>query len=555
MRPAQTPFRRFFLCTTALVWLGSGLGTATLGQTAAPAQAQAQRTDKGISVSTTEVLEPGAELRIRGFSVNGSNPLSDAEITLALAPFLRKPATLDNLQAATVAVEALLERRGYGLYRVLLPPQEVGDTIVLELAKFTIGKVSIEGAQAFSSDNIRRSLPELQENNTPSLPTLTSQTAFANQHPSKQIQLSLREGQHPDQIDVTVKVQESSPFSLTGTLTNSGAASSGRDRFTLSATHTNLWGWDHQAQASYTTSLARLGDVRQLGFNYRVPLYALSSTLDVSHTSSNVIGNFGTFSSSGAGRTWGALYTWHIPTEKDAASHRLGLHLEDKVFDPTEINGLVLPGQQTRRTRPLSLSHGLKMLGDTSQLDWSTSIAANLSGGLGNTLTAYQSESPAVTRQNWTALRTQSSYVQTLGKDWLLSWRTQAQWTSSALISGEQIGLGGMGSLRGAAERALSGDTGFLSTLEITTPSVSGVRWVGFWDAGWLRSYRESSSPLPVSDAAASIGLGVRYMQGPWSLALDAGRIVKSSRTPTSLNSSAPQSGDYKVHVLLTGRY
>jgi hemolysin activation/secretion protein len=544
------------MSAVTLVWLGWGFSSGGAYAQQANLNTQTQRTEEGIAISTTEELEPGAELRIRGFTVIGSNPLSDAEITLALAPFLRKPATLDNLQAATSAVEALLERKGYGLYRVLLPPQEVGDTIQLQLAKFTIGKVTVEGAQTFSADNIRRSLPELQEDNTPNLPALTAQTAFANEHPSKKVQLSLREGDASDQIDVTLKVQETSPFALTGTLTNSGSASSGRDRFTLTAAHSNLWGLDHQAQASYTTSLERSGDVRQFGLNYRVPFYGLSSTLDLSHTRSNVIGNFSTFTSSGAGRTWGALYTWHLPAEKDTSSHRFTFQLEDKVFDATEINGAVLPGQVARRTRPLSLGHNVRVLGETSQFDWNTSLTANLSGGVGNTLAAYQSESPAVTRRNWTALRTQSSYVQTLAKDWLLSWRTQSQWTSTALIAGEQIGLGGMNSLRGAAERALSGDQGILSTVEVTTPEMmGGLRWVGFWDAGWLRSRREATSTLPRSDSAASIGLGLRYIQGPWSLALDAGRIVKSSRIPPSINSSAPQSGDYKFHLLLTGRY
>jgi hemolysin activation/secretion protein len=497
----------------------------------------------------------GEELLIRGFTVTGSNPLSRTETTQALVPFLRKPPTLDHLQAATTALEALLERQGHGLHRVILPPQDIGEIIELQLAKFTIGKVRMEGLTAFTADNIRRSLPELQENETPHLPTLTAQTAFANQHPDKRVQLSLREGEEPDQIDVVVKVHESPPLSLAAMLTNSGSSASGRDRFTVSAGHTNVWGLDHQAHVSYTTSLARMGDVHQWGFSYRVPFYEWASTLDVSHTRSNVVGNFDTFTSSGAGRTWGALYTWHLPTEKDAAAHRLGVQWEDKVFDAAYINGVILPGQAPRRTRPLSLSHSVRVLGNTSQFDWSTTLSANLPGGLGNDVTAYQTESAAVTRRQWRALRTQSSYVQTLTNDWLFSWRTQAQWSSTALIAGEQLGLGGMNSLRGAAERTLSGDGGFLTTLELTTPNMNGLRWVGFLDAGWLNHHRPSGSTLPRSDAAASVGVGMRYVQGAWSAAVDVGRIVKGSHIPTSLNSSAPQAGDYKIHLLLTARY
>jgi hypothetical protein len=36
---------------------------------------------------------------------------------------------------------------------------------------------------------------------------------------------------------------------------------------------------------------------------------------------------------------------------------------------------------------------------------------------------------------------------------------------------------------------------------------------------------------------------------------LDYGRVISGSRTPLTLNSSAPKTGDHKLHFSLTARY
>ena len=259
---------------------------------------------------------PSAAPVIRGFSVTGKNPLPDNDVTLILAPFLRKPATLENLQAATTTLEAALRDQGFGLHRVILPPQEVDETITLHLVHFTMGSVTVEGASAFNEANIRASLPELQEGGTPHLDRLALQTALANENPSKNVQVALRASDKPDQIDATIKVQDALPLKFSGNLNNTGSRQSGRDRFTLAASHHNLFDRDHHLLAAYTTSLAKPSAVSQLGLSYRVPLYARLSTLELSYTQSDVVGDFGTFSSSGAGRTLSVVMTRHLLDRK-----------------------------------------------------------------------------------------------------------------------------------------------------------------------------------------------------------------------------------------------
>ena len=491
---------------------------------------------------------------IRGFSVSGQNPLPSDEVSLALAPFLRKEASLVELQAATAALENLFAQRGLGLYRVVLPLQELGDTIALQVVRFAVGQVTVDGAQRLPPEHVRRSLPELKEGGTPNLDRLAVQTAIANENPSRQVQVALTAGAEPDTVDATVRVKETRPLEFGLSASNTGAVGSGRDRVTGSLAHHNFLNLDHQWLAAYTTSVTHPGAVHQWGLSHRVPLYNQLSTLEWAYTRSSVVGNFGTFTSSGAGHTLGLTVQRHFQPV-NGVKRAVSLAWEDKVFNPTELNGVALAGQTARRTRPLSLGYTARGQSERSYWDAQTSLAVNMPGGRGNNLASYQTESTAIASARWRAWRARGNWVGALGDDWLLAWRGQAQWAPTALLSAEQMGLGGVASLRGTQERALSGDTGVLSAFEISTPEWSpGVRAVGFVDAGWLHGH-PTAATAPVNDSAASIGLGLRYGQGPVSLTLDYGWVAKASKVPRTLNGNAPQTGDQKLHMGVSARF
>jgi hemolysin activation/secretion protein len=141
---------------------------------------------------------------------------------------------------------------------------------------------------------------------------------------------------------------------------------------------------------------------------------------------------------------------------------------------------------------------------------------------------------------------------------WLWSVRGQLQYSGSALISGEQFGLGGAASVRGTGERILSGDTGASMTLELTTPEVArGLRLLGFVDGGWLGSNNTAatSSGKAASDQLASAGLGLRYSLGWLNLSADWGHIVTGANMPVNGGALIPKAGDEKLHLNLTARF
>jgi hypothetical protein len=157
---------------------------------------------------------PAPVFAIRGFKVTGDNPLGDGETAAVLAPFLRTNATIETLQQATATLEKALRERGYGLHRVALPPQEVGDTVTLNIVRFTVGKVDFQGRSIYDEGNVRRTVPELKEGESPNFKRLAIQTAIANENPNKQVQVGLRESEVPDTIDATITVKEQRPWTF-----------------------------------------------------------------------------------------------------------------------------------------------------------------------------------------------------------------------------------------------------------------------------------------------------------------------------------------------------
>ena len=499
---------------------------------------------------------PAPVFAIKGFKITGENPLGDGETSRILAPYLRADANMDTLQKATSALEEALRAKGFGLHRVALPPQEVGDTVTLDIVKFTISKLTIEGASLYDEGNIRRSVPELRVGHTPNFKKMAVQTAIANENPNKQVQVGIKEADEPDKIDATISVKEQRPWTFALALSNGGSESSGKDRFTVTGGHTNLFNLDHQFTGAYTTSLERMSDVKQLGLSYRVPLYELGGVVGVSYTRSDVVGNFGVFTSTGAGHTFGAMYTAYLPPEGGRRSY-VTLGIDDKVFNASKINDIVVPGQVTRRSRPVTLGYTARTESDTAVWGYNAELSANTSSGAGNDLVSYQTEDPRITTTRWKTLRAGINYSAAFGGNWLWSARSQMQYSPDVLISGEQFGLGGSTSVRGTeSERPISGDKGLLATLEVTTPEfLPGLRVAGFADAGWLANNSPNGTSKPSSDRLAGLGLGLRYNKGQFSLTADYGRLVRGSKVPLTINTGSPQKGDEKLYVNMSVKF
>ncbi len=505
-----------------------------------------------VPAAATPVAASSAQtVPIRGFSVLGDNPLSEGVTSSALAPFLRRPADLETLKLATQALENALRDAGFGLYKVGLVPQAIdAQAIQLQVVKFKIGKVTVEGNQRFDSAVIRRALPELKEGETPQLQTLAIQSYLANESLGKQTTVVLRESESPDAIDAVVRVREA-PKSWVGSLSisNGGSKSSGRDRVIAAASHSDLWGLDHQADLALTTSLDKPQAVRQVGVGYRIPMYNWGGVWQASAAYSTVKGDFGAFTTAGASRNWSLGYTQHLGLLGEYRQ-LLSARLDDKSSLPSTVNGVTVSGE--RRSRPIVLGYSLTGESSAQRTLYAAELAFNSNSGQHNDLATYKTEDARISTSNWQALRASVTHNRTLG-NWALTAKAQAQVASTALIGAEQLAVGGLGYVKGSP--GVSSDGGLATSVEFLSPAWNGLRFSAGLDSAWL-SNRAISSTKPGSDQLASASIGLRYSHTNGVFAsFDYGYLLTSSKQSLVVNPTAPQKGAHLSYLSVGWRF
>ena len=495
---------------------------------------------------------PSPVFVIRGFKVTGENPLAEGETSRILAPFLRADATLETLQNAAIALEAALRQQGFSLHRVSLPPQEVGDTIALQVSSFKLGKVELVNDTPYSAANVRQALPELREGSTPNFSRLSIQNAMANETLNRRLSVVMRESETASEINATIRVKGERPWVGSASLSNGGSRETGRDRMTVVASHSNLWDRDHALDLAYTTSLDSPSAVRQLGASYKVPLYTLGGVVLASVSSSTIKGDFGAFTTNGAGTSVGLGYLQHMGGS-GSWRHFLQLRLDDKLSKASAVNGLAIGVD--RRSRPITVGYLVK--GDVKDYPFGFGVdySVNSPTGAGNDDTAYQLEDPQrPLRARWSKLRMDGNFSMALPAKWQLLWRGQAQYASAPLISSEQLLAGGRSWLRGAG--SVFGDRGVLSAVDVYSPELApGLRGLLFFDVASLGN-NNGTLARPSSDVLASAGLGLRYNHaGGWYLLADYAQVLKGSVIALSTNAAAPQRGNSSVYVTVGARF
>ena len=482
----------------------------------------------------TEV--PAPRFEIVRFAVDGNTLLKPEEIERAIAPYAGKQKDFADIQRALEALEQVYRDRGYGVVRVLLPEQDITRGVVqLRVIEPRMGKVVIEGNQHFDATNIRASLPGLQPGATPDSQRIARNLQLLAEHPAKQTTVLLKSGASDNEIDATVKVSDEKPLKFVVTLDNSGTTDTGRFRTGIGMQHSNMFNRDHILNLQYVTNPEHPSKVTIFGAGYRIPFYASNSSLDLFAGYSDVDSGTlqGLFNVSGSGTIMGARYNLHL-TKIGEYEQKLAFGLDYRAYknDVTlvGITGGLVPDVTVR---PASIGYNGLWRMTNAEFGFYGSYSHNIPGSNDGGDNSFKASRPDAIA-NYRIWRWGANYTRVFAKEWQARAVVKGQYSSDALVPGEQFGFGGPDSVRGFNIREVAGDTGYAASFEIYTPELGSklgwkdvkARLLAFYDTGTTGNNSVQPNYPFLGQSGSSIGIGLRMTYGKhFNLRLDFAQV------------------------------
>jgi hemolysin activation/secretion protein len=405
-----------------------------------------------------------------------------------------------------------------------------------------IGKVNIEGNTNFDSANVRRSLPSIKEGEVPNSRNIARNLQLTAEHPIKQTNVLLRSGESEDVVDVNVKVTDDRPWRAFFSLDNTGTGDTGYLRSGFGYQHSNLFNRDHSLTAQYVTSPTNPSKVSIYGAGYRIPFYELNSSLDLiagySDVNSGVVS--GLFNVSGSGTIGAARWNLILP-KWDEMEQKVAFGLDYRAFGnqvvPTGTNQSLTPDITIH---PASINYSALRRMTAADFSFYAGASRNIPGGSDGKESDWRNGAAArqAVTDDYSILRYGFTYARQFRNEWQVRFAMNGQYSSDALVSGEQFGLGGPDSVRGYQLREVSNDRGYSMQNEIYTPDFARkvgmsdtyrLRALAFYDWGAAQRNKAVAGDI-TRDSIASWGTGLRFTYGKsMTLRLDLAQLLQAT--------------------------
>jgi len=487
---------------------------------------------------------PGT-IQVTGFEVVGSTVFSRKKLDAATQEFLNKPITFAQLlevadkvsQLYTKGCEAENKNSNLPCYvnsGAYIPADQTfkasGGVVKIQDVEGSLESIEVRGTKYLNPNYVRSRLA-LATNKPLNLKKLLQALQLLQLDPLiKNVSAELGNGVNPGTSVLSVKVAEAQTFSAQISLDNNRTPGIGSFQRQIQLNQANLLGLGDGLSIGY----ANTDGSNSVDFSYRLPINARNGTLQFNYgyASSNVIEEpFNTLDIEGTSQEYGISFRQPLvqtPTTEFAVGISATHRDSDIGFLEAEI-GERLPfpaaGADTDGKTKVTI---LRLFQDWTQRSSQQVLAARsqFSFGIDALDATINQDAPDGQFFAW---RGQAQWVRLLAPETLFLVRADLQLADRPLLASEQIGLGGVATVRGYRQDEILADNGFLATAELRypvlrIPEVKGLLQITpFLDfgTGWNISQPERTTLNP--DTIASAGIGLLWQQSNLTARFDWG--------------------------------
>ena len=450
---------------------------------------------------------------VEKINVTGNTIFKNEELHSIVAPYEGKELKLTQVKEAAGKITQAYRAKGYITCRAYIPPQKI-ETKVLEIKVLEgkLGKVKVRGNKFFKKSVIKRYVEQMRGQPL-KFDDLKSSLTKLNMHPDREVKAVIVPGQQVGTSDLLLDVKDSRPIHIGGEINNFGTELTGKERYNVTARHTNLLGVDDIFAAR-----VQFGEeVFAVGAQHVLPVgpYGSETGWTFNYTDVKVGGAFSVLDIGGQAYT-GSVFFNHPLYD----SERFDLTWTSS-FESKSIYNEVLG-------RPSSEDQ-LRIIHTGANVDlidrWGRTFITNDLSFAGTWLGANDRNDPLNSRAGagspFLKYKGVLNRIHPVYDQTYLFMKGTVQQSNGKLVSAEQYDMGGVYSVRGYPQSDYLGDSGVTGSLELRVPWYflpreykvpqsdqplwDKIHFVGFIDGG----YAKLRSPVVGEDASkTSIGAG-----------------------------------------------
>lgn len=148
------------------------------------------------AMSGTALAQDAPRFRIERFEIEGESPIPLPELTRLVMPHTGADRDFGDIERARDTLETALRAAGFGVVRVLLPEQDITrGTVRIRIAAPRVGRVAVEGHRHVTPEQVRRTLPALQEGTVPNERAIARELHLLSEQPGRETNVVLRAGE------------------------------------------------------------------------------------------------------------------------------------------------------------------------------------------------------------------------------------------------------------------------------------------------------------------------------------------------------------------------
>ena len=473
-------------------------------------QSRAQEPMAAATVARFDVFE---------YRVEGNSVLAVELVERAVYPFLGEKRSVDDVEAARVALENAYRYAGFGTVLVDTPEQQIVDgVVVLHVIQAPVSRLRVVGARFYSQGKILDKVPALAEGKVPNFKEVTEQLAGVNRTADRRVTPLLRPGKATGTTEVDLMVEDKSPFHGNVEINNKYSANTTPTRLQASLRYDNLWQREHSIGFQWQTSPENTSEVRVLSGSYTVPAENGLWSLSFIRSDSNTVAGVGSTTVFGRGSIYGLRRVLILPSDTEL-SQTLTLGFDRKSFMESVSVGPNQGFETPIHYVPFTAGYASSRMDKKGAWQLGSSVTFALRG-LGSNESQF-ADKRYQGQSNFSVIKFDVARTQFIPSGLTLFGKLNGQVSTQPLISNEQFVAGGADSVRGYLDASAVGDNGLRGSLELRSSNlatdgmrgISGLTALAFMEGAglWLRS------PLPQQDARSGLlgtGVGLRLQSG-----------------------------------------